>query len=185
MDHSLDKNVVDNIATQIKTIVDYPKPGIMFRDVTSLMQNGEAFAQVIDVFKQQFSECGITAVVGTEARGFIFGAPLAYALGVAFIPVRKPKKLPRETLSQDYTLEYGTDTLEIHTDAINADDTVLLVDDLLATGGTMVATADLVRQLGGKVHGAAFVVTLPDLGGEQRLAEISIEVTGLVSYQGE
>ena len=185
MTDSLDKNIVNNIVSQIKTIADYPKPGIMFRDVTSLMQNGEAFAQVIDLFKQKYSDSGITAIVGTEARGFIFGAPLAYALGVSFVPVRKPGKLPRQTLSQDYTLEYGTDTLEIHTDALGNGDNVLLIDDLLATGGTMEATAHLVRQLGGRVHGAAFVVTLPDLGGEKRLADVAVEVTALVSYEGE
>lgn len=185
MSNSLDKSIVDNIISKIKTVPDYPKPGIMFRDVTSLMQDGEAFAQVIDLFKQKFADSGITAIVGTEARGFIFGAPLAYALGVSFVPVRKPGKLPRQAIAQDYTLEYGTDTLEIHTDALGKDDNVLLVDDLLATGGTMEATAHLVRQLGGKVHGAAFVVTLPDLGGEKRLTDASVEITALVSYEGE
>jgi adenine phosphoribosyltransferase len=181
----METSIVKNITDQIKTVPDYPKPGIMFRDVTSLMQNGEAFAQVIDLFKAKFADQGITAVVGTEARGFIFGAPLAYALGVSFIPARKPKKLPRETLSQDYQLEYGTDTLEIHIDAINDQDNVLLVDDLLATGGTMEATTKLVRQLGGTVHSAAFVVTLPDLGGEKRLADLSVETMSLVSFDGE
>lgn len=181
----MDKAILDNIEQSIKAIPDYPKAGIMFRDVTSLMQNGEAFSQVIDLFKQKYADCGITTIVGTEARGFIFGAPLAYALGVSFVPVRKPRKLPRETIAQDYELEYGTDTIEIHTDAIVADDKVLLVDDLLATGGTIEATAKLVRQLGGTVIGAAFVVTLPDLGGEQRLKDLDVDFTALVSYEGE
>lgn len=185
MSNSQDKSIVDNIINNIKAVPDYPKPGIMFRDVTSLMQNGEAFAQVIDFFKQKYADSGITTVVGTEARGFIFGAPLAYAMGVSFVPVRKPGKLPREVISQDYVLEYGTDTIEIHTDALGEGDNVLLVDDLLATGGTMEATAQLVRQLGGKVHGAAFVVTLPDLGGEKRLADLSVDISALVSYEGE
>lgn len=185
MDQNTNSNIIENIKNNIKTIPDYPKPGILFRDVTSLMQNPEAFGQVIDLFKAKFEGKGITAIAGTEARGFIFGAPLAYAMGVSFIPVRKPGKLPRETISQDYALEYGTDTLEIHTDAVNENDTVLLVDDLLATGGTMDATAGLVRQLGGKVYAAAFVVSLPDLGGEKRLAGLDIDITTLVSFDGE
>lgn len=179
------ENKLQNITDHIKTVPNYPKEGIMFRDVTSLMQNGEAFAQVIDMFKEKFSGQGITTIVGTEARGFIFGAPLAYAMGISFVPVRKPGKLPRETLSQDYELEYGTDTIQIHTDAIEKGDKVLLVDDLLATGGTMDATAKLVRQLGGEVVSSAFVVSLPDLGGEKRLADLDVKVMTLVSYEGE
>lgn len=176
---------IENIKNSIKTVPDYPKPGIMFRDVTSLMQDAQAFTQVIELFKNHYADKGITAIAGTEARGFIFGAPLAYAMGVSFIPVRKPGKLPRETIAQDYDLEYGTDTLEIHTDAVSDKDTVLLVDDLLATGGTMEATANLVRKLGGKVHGAAFVVSLPELGGEDRLAKLDVDVSTLVSFDGE
>jgi adenine phosphoribosyltransferase len=181
----MDQNILTKLRDTIKTVPNYPKEGIMFRDVTSLMQNGEAFAQVIDLFKAKFADAGITTIVGTEARGFIFGAPLAYAMGVSFVPVRKPGKLPREVLSQDYDLEYGTDTLQIHTDAITDKDNVLLVDDLLATGGTMEATANLVRKLGGTVHGAAFVVTLPELGGEKRLADLDVEITTLVEFEGE
>jgi adenine phosphoribosyltransferase len=181
----MSQKILKNIKDSIKTVPDYPKKGIMFRDVTSLMQDPEAFAQVIDLFKAKFENQGITTIVGTEARGFIFGAPLAYAMGVSFVPVRKPGKLPRATLSQDYALEYGTDTLQIHTDAIKAGDSVLLVDDLLATGGTMDATAHLVRQLGGTVFGAAFVVTLPELGGEKRLADLDVYITALISFEGE
>ncbi len=185
MDQKTLKEIVDNIKNNIHTVPDYPKPGIMFRDVTSVMQNAKAFSQVIDLFKTEFEGQGITAIAGTEARGFIFGAPLAYAMGVSFIPVRKPGKLPRKTVARDYALEYGTDTLEIHVDAIHGNDVVLLVDDLLATGGTMEATAGLVRELGGKVFGAAFVVSLPDLGGEKRLANLGVDVTTLVSFDGE
>ena len=181
----MDQNILTNLRDTIKTVPDYPKEGIMFRDVTSLMQNPQAFAQVIDLFKETFAGKGITTIVGTEARGFIFGAPLAYAMGVSFVPVRKPGKLPRATLSQDYDLEYGKDTLQIHTDAITSGDSVLLVDDLLATGGTMEATANLVRQLGGTVYGAAFVVTLPELGGEKRLADLNVDITTLVEFEGE
>lgn len=168
----------------IKSVQDYPKPGILFRDVTSLMQDGAAFAAVIDHLKQHYSGHGITKIVGTESRGFIFGAPLAYAMGVAFVPVRKPGKLPRETIAESYQLEYGQDTLEIHLDAIAPEDKVLLVDDLLATGGTIDATTKLVRRLGGQVTDATFVVNLPDLGGQQRLEALGLTIHSLVDFPG-
>lgn len=168
----------------IKSVQDYPKPGILFRDVTSLMQDGAAFAAVIDHLKQHYSGHGITKIVGTESRGFIFGAPLAYAMGVAFVPVRKPGKLPRETIAESYQLEYGQDTLEIHLDAIEPEDKVLLVDDLLATGGTIDATTKLVRRLGGQVTDATFVVNLPDLGGQQRLEALGLTIHSLVDFPG-
>ncbi len=168
----------------IKAVPDYPKPGILFRDVTSLMQDPQAFAAVIDNFKQHYANQGFTKIIGTESRGFIFGAPLAYALGVAFVPVRKPGKLPRERIAQSYQLEYGEDTLEIHTDAIVPGDKVLLVDDLLATGGTIDATTQLVRRLGGEVADAAFVVNLPDLGGDKRLAALQLKVYALIDFAG-
>ncbi|MFN6263360.1 MAG: adenine phosphoribosyltransferase [Chromatiaceae bacterium] len=168
----------------IKSVLDYPKPGILFRDVTSLMQDGAAFAAVIDHLKQHYSGHGITKIVGTESRGFIFGAPLAYAMGVAFVPVRKPGKLPRETIAESYQLEYGQDTLEIHLDAIAPEDKVLLVDDLLATGGTIDATTKLVRRLGGQVTDATFVVNLPDLGGQQRLEALGLTIHSLVDFPG-
>ena len=168
----------------IKTVADYPKPGILFRDVTSLMQDGPAFALVIDALKQHFSTHGITKVVGTESRGFIFGAPLAYALGVAFVPVRKKGKLPRERIQQSYQLEYGEDILELHLDAIQQGDKVLMVDDLLATGGTIEATTQLIRRLGGDVAHAAFVIALPELGGVERLEKMGLSVLSLVDYDG-
>ncbi|MDX3775196.1 adenine phosphoribosyltransferase [Chromatiaceae bacterium AAb-1] len=169
----------------IKTVENYPKPGIMFRDVTSLMQDGPGFRKVIDAFKAQYSDKGITKIVGTESRGFIFGAPLAYALGISFVPVRKPGKLPRERIKESYQLEYGEDTLELHADAIYSGDKVLLVDDLLATGGTIEATTKLVRRLGGIVEDAAFVIALPDLGGVTRLERLALNVLSLVEYHGE
>jgi len=168
----------------IKAVPDYPKPGILFRDVTSLLQDASAFSQVIEHLKQQYADRGINKIIGTESRGFIFGAPLAYALGVAFVPVRKPGKLPRATIGETYQLEYGQDTLEIHTDAISAGDKVLLVDDLLATGGTIDATTKLVRRLGGEVQDAAFIVNLPDLGGEKRLQALGLTVYSLVDFPG-
>ena len=168
----------------IKSVQDYPKPGILFRDVTSLMQDGTSFKKVIDAFCHFYAGKGITKIVGTESRGFIFGAPLAYALGVSFVPVRKPGKLPRETIAESYQLEYGQDTLEIHLDAIAPEDKVLLVDDLLATGGTIDATTQLVRRLGGEVADAAFVVNLPDLGGDKRLAALQLKVYALIDFAG-
>ncbi|WP_199609055.1 adenine phosphoribosyltransferase [Flocculibacter collagenilyticus] len=173
------------IKASIKAVADYPKPGIMFRDVTSLMQDPEAFSLVINHFKEKYQDQGFTKIIGTEARGFIFGAPLAYAMGVSFVPVRKPGKLPRETIAESYALEYGTDTLEIHTDALEAGDKVLLVDDLLATGGTIEATAKLAERLGAKAEHAAFVVSLPDLGGEARLKNLNIDVHAIVEYEGD
>lgn len=169
----------------IKTVENYPKPGITFRDVTSLMQDGASFRKVIDAFAAHYRAQGITKIIGTESRGFIFGAPLAYALGISFVPVRKPGKLPRERISQSYTLEYGEDALELHADAIVAGDKVLLVDDLLATGGTIDATVKLVRRLGGQVQDAAFVIALPELGGVARLEALGLNLFSLVEYQGE
>ena len=177
--------MLDLIKNSIKTIPDYPKPGIMFRDVTSLMQDAEAFAKTIELFEIKYKDQGITAIVGTEARGFIFGAPLALKMGVPFIPVRKPGKLPREVISQDYQLEYGTDTMQIHTDALTSADKVLMVDDLLATGGTIEATTSLIRQLGATVNDACFVVNLPALGGEQRLDKLNINSYSLTEFDGE
>ncbi|KFK97561.1 MULTISPECIES: adenine phosphoribosyltransferase [unclassified Serratia (in: enterobacteria)] len=172
------------IKDSIKTIPDYPKPGILFRDVTSLLENPLAYAASIELLVERYREAGFTKVVGTEARGFLFGAPVALALGVGFVPVRKPGKLPRATLCESYELEYGTDRLEIHSDAITADDKVLMVDDLLATGGTIEATVKLIRRLGGAVTDAAFIINLPDLGGETRLNGLGIDCYSLVDFAG-
>lgn len=172
------------IKDSIKTIPNYPKPGILFRDVTSLLENPRAYALSIELLVERYRDAGITKVVGTEARGFLFGAPVALALGVGFVPVRKPGKLPRTTLSESYDLEYGSDQLEIHTDAITHDDNVLVVDDLLATGGTIEATSTLIRRLGGTLKHAAFIINLPDLGGETRLNRLGIDCYCLVDFAG-
>jgi len=166
-------------------IPDYPKPGILFRDVTGILDNAAAFTLTIDVLANKYKDLGFTKVVGTEARGFLFGAPLALKLGLGFVPVRKPGKLPRATFAQDYELEYGTDTLEIHQDALDASDKVLIVDDLLATGGTIEATTKLIRKLGAKTEHAAFVISLPDLGGEERLAGLGLDTYSLLQYEGD
>ncbi|MBW8186664.1 adenine phosphoribosyltransferase [Shewanella nanhaiensis] len=173
------------IKQSIKTIPDYPKPGILFRDVTSLLEDHTAYKATMDILVQHYKDHGFTKIVGTEARGFLFGAPLALELGVGFVPVRKPGKLPRETISESYELEYGHDVLELHVDAINENDKVLVVDDLLATGGTIEATVKLIRKLGGEVKHAAFVISLPDLGGVKRLEEMDLELVTLCEFEGE
>lgn len=172
------------IKDSIKTIPDYPKPGILFRDVTSLLEDPKAYAASIQLLADRYRDAGVTKVVGTEARGFLFGAPVALALGVGFVPVRKPGKLPRETISETYDLEYGTDSLEIHVDAIQPGEKILVIDDLLATGGTIEATAKLIRRLGGEVTDAAFIINLPELGGEKRLNSLNINCYSLVSFDG-
>lgn len=172
------------IKSSIKSIPNYPKEGIIFRDITSLVEVPEAFKATIDLIVAQYKDKGITKVIGTESRGFIFGAPVALALNVPFVLVRKPGKLPRETIAQSYQLEYGQDTLEIHTDAIQAGDNVLIIDDLLATGGTVEATVKLVERLGGEVKNAAFVINLPELGGEQRLRQLGVVPFSLVNFEG-
>ena len=179
------KETLELIKNSIATIPDYPKPGIMFRDVTSLLENADAFAATIELMSETFKDKGITKIVGTEARGFIFGAPLALALGTGFVPVRKPGKLPRKAISQSYELEYGMDTLELHVDALDSNDKVLIVDDLLATGGTVDATVKLIRETGAQVEEAVFVISLPELGGQARLEEQGIQVTTLVEFEGE
>ena len=177
--------MTDLIKDSIKTIADYPKAGIQFRDVTSLMQNAEAFSQVIETFAARYKSENITAIVGTEARGFIFGAPLAYKMNLPFVPVRKPGKLPRDVYSQPYQLEYGEDILEIHADALSESDNVLMVDDLLATGGTIEATSILIKRIGAQVSHACFVVDLPDLGGRARLEAMDLSCFALTEFEGE
>ena len=172
------------IKSSIKSIPNHPKEGIIFRDITSLTEVPEAFGAVNKLISDKYKDQGITKIVGTESRGFIFGAPVAVALNLPFILVRKPGKLPRATISQSYQLEYGEDTLEIHADAIRQGDNVLVIDDLLATGGTVEATVKLVQRLGGTVKNAAFVISLPDLGGEERLRGLGVEPFTLVDFAG-
>ena len=175
---------LDLIKSSIKSIPNYPKEGIIFRDITTLLEVPAAFKATIDLIVEQYRDKGITKVLGTESRGFIFGAPVALALDLPFELVRKPKKLPRETISQSYQLEYGQDTLEMHIDAISEGDNVLIIDDLLATGGTVEATVKLVQRLGGVVKHAAFVINLPELGGEKRLNNLGVDCYTLVNFEG-
>ncbi|OOE98072.1 adenine phosphoribosyltransferase [Salinivibrio sp. IB643] len=175
---------LDVIKQSIQTIPDYPKPGILFRDVTSLMEDPTAYQATIDALVAKYRGQGFTKVIGTESRGFLFGAPLALALALPFVPVRKPGKLPRAVISENYQLEYGEDTLEIHSDAIDDGDKVLVIDDLLATGGTIEATVKLVRRLGGTVEHAGFVISLPDIGGEEKLTALGVSVYSLCEFAG-
>jgi adenine phosphoribosyltransferase len=170
----------DYLKKLIREIPDFPKPGILFYDITTLLKDGPGFRAVIDDLKEHYQGSGVDTVIGIEARGFIFAPALAYALGAGFVPVRKPKKLPSERVSVSYQLEYGTDSLEIHKDAIANGHSVLIVDDLLATGGTAEAVTKLVEQLGGKVAGAGFVIELSFLNGRRKLA--GYDVFSLLKY---
>ena len=161
----------DVIRDAIRTIPGHPKPGINFRDITTLLENPKAFRMAIDQIVHRYMDQGITAVAGIESRGFVFGSVVAYELGVRFLSVRKAGKLPAETISQSYQLEYGEDTMEIHKDCVNAGDRILLIDDLIATGGTVSAAIKLIRQLEGVVVESCFVIDLPDLGGSKKVEE--------------
>ena len=172
------------IEDYIRTIPDFPEPGIMFRDVTTLFQDPRGFRLAVDQLLAPFVGLEIDKVAGLEARGFILGGAVAHQLSKGFIPVRKAGKLPAETIAQDYTLEYGTATVEIHADAIEPGERVLIVDDLLATGGTAEAGIKLIERLGGIVMGCAFVVDLPDLGGAKRLAAMGIDAHTLCAFGG-
>jgi len=165
---------VDDLRARIREVPDFPKPGILFYDITTLLREPAAFAEVIDRMADAVKGERIDLVVGMESRGFIFAAPLAYKLGAGFVPVRKLGKLPAETIEVEYDLEYGTATLEIHRDAITPGQRVLIVDDLLATGGTVLGTIELVRRLGGEIAGLSFMVELTALGGRDRLGEFVI-----------
>jgi adenine phosphoribosyltransferase len=159
----------------IRDIPDFPKPGIIFKDITPLLKNPQAFRETVDFFFKEAENLQITSIAGIEARGFIFGGAAAYRMGVSFVPIRKPCKLPYDTIKESYLLEYGSDTLEIHTDALGKGDRVMLIDDLLATGGTMQAAVRLVEKTGAKVTGVFFVVELGFLNGREKLEGYNVQ----------
>lgn len=172
-----------DLTNYVASIQDFPIEGILFRDITPVMQDGDAFKYACDELIKYAKEIGAEVVVGPESRGFIFGCPVAYELNIGFVPVRKPNKLPRKTISYSYDLEYGSNTLEIHEDAIKPGQKVLIIDDLLATGGTTEAAIKLVEKLGGEVVGCAFLIELVDLKGREKLSKYDIKA--LMQYEGE
>ena len=169
-----------DLRAYIRDIPDFPKPGIVFKDISPLLKDPQAFKACIDRMVQQFKALKVDYVVGIESRGFIIGAPLAHQLGVGFVPIRKPGKLPYQTEKIEYTLEYGSGSLEIHADALAAGQRILVVDDLLATGGTVAATRQLIERLGGHVVGVGFVVELSFLNGRERLS--GLDTHSLITY---
>jgi len=173
-----------NLADSIRAIPDYPKPGIVFRDITTLLGDARAFRRAVDELVQPFAGLKIATIAGIEARGFILGGAVAHQLSAGFVPLRKKGKLPRETVSVTYALEYGTDEIEIHKDAVARGERVLLVDDLIATGGTAAGAVELLSGLGAEVVAACFIVDLPDLGGADRIRRLGVPVRTLVSFPG-
>lgn len=169
-------------ASRIRTVSDWPEPGVQFRDITPLLRDGEVFHALIDAFAERYAEAHIDAVAGIDARGFIIGAALAYRLGCGFIPVRKAGKLPFDTMCESYSLEYGEASVEVHTDAAEPGEHVLVVDDLIATGGTLLAAAKLMHRLGAKIVEAAVVIDLPALGGSARLHASGVPRFALLTY---
>ncbi|MBV9277397.1 MAG: adenine phosphoribosyltransferase [Candidatus Eremiobacteraeota bacterium] len=169
-----------DVTSLVRSIPDFPIPGILFRDITPVLRDKDGFKAAIDLFVDRYSGRGIDYVVGIEARGYILGAPVAYAIGAGFVPVRKPGKLPGSKLTEEYALEYGTNSLEIHDDAIGHGQRVLIVDDLLATGGTAAATGKLLERLGAQVEGFAFLIELTDLHGRDKLG--AADVTSFIKY---
>ena len=174
----------DWVKSRIRTIPDYPKPGIMFRDITTLLGDAQGFRKAIDEMVQPYAGCGIDKVAGIDARGFILGGAVAHQLSVGFVPIRKKGKLPWQTFGQDYALEYGYDKLEIHQDAVVKGHRVLIVDDLIATGGTAEAAVKLLQRVGATVVGCTFVIDLPELGGTRKLEALDVPVKSLCAYTG-
>jgi adenine phosphoribosyltransferase len=174
--------MVEDLRTRIREVPDFPRPGILFYDLTTVMKDVEGFRQSIDLMAERFRDDPVDVVVAMESRGFIFGAPLAYILGAGFAPIRKLGKLPAEKITREYTLEYATNTLEIHRDAVSPGQRVLLVDDLLATGGTVAASLDIVLELGGIPVAVVVLVELDELGGRERLAPYGVEIISFIRY---
>ncbi|MCW4151172.1 adenine phosphoribosyltransferase [Halomonas sp. 18H] len=172
----------DYIKSVVRTVPDWPQEGVNFRDITPLLQNSAAFRKLIDSFVHRYQEMELDAIAAIDARGFIIGAPLAYELGCSFVPVRKKGKLPFQTISETYTLEYGEAEVELHADAFREGDRILLVDDLIATGGTMLAAAKLITRSGGLVVETSTIVDLPDLGGGQLIRDAGYSVFAVCSF---
>lgn len=180
----MNSSISDILRDAIRTIPDYPKPGILFRDITTLLGNARAFRRAVDELVQPFAGGKVDQVAGIEARGFILGGAVAHQLSSGFIPIRKKGKLPHDKVSIAYSLEYGVDEMEVHKDAITPGKSVILIDDLIATGGTAVAAAKLLQGLGAHVEAACFVIDLPDLGGRAKLEALGVPVRTLIAFEG-
>jgi adenine phosphoribosyltransferase len=176
--------IASELADSIRSIPDYPKPGIIFRDITTLLGDARAFRRAIDELVQPYAGLKIDKIAGMEARGFILGGAVAHQLSAGFVPIRKKGKLPHETVRIAYSLEYGVDEMEIHMDAVKPGEKVILVDDLIATGGTAVGAVQLLRQIGADVVSACFVIDLPELGGRKKIEALGVEVRTLVEFEG-
>jgi len=181
----VDKGTLQEIKESIRTIPDYPKPGVQFRDITTLLGNARTFRRVIDELVEPWSVAKVDRVAGIEARGFILGGAVAHQLAAGFVPIRKKGKLPHTTVRVAYSLEYGLDEMEMHEDAVSRGERIILVDDLIATGGTAEAAVKLLRQLGVEILGACFVIDLPELGGSKKLTDLGVPVRTLVSFEGQ
>ena len=180
----MDAGTLQDIKDSIRTIPDYPKPGVQFRDITTLLGNARAFRRVVDELVEPRTVCKVDRVAGIEARGFILGGAVAHQLAAGFVPIRKKGKLPHTTVRVAYSLEYGLDEIEMHEDAVSRGERIILVDDLIATGGTAEAAVRLLRKLGVEILGACFVIDLPELGGSKKLADLGVPVRTLVSFEG-
>ena len=174
-------DVIANVKSKIRSVNDFPKEGIIIRDITTALKEPDVLKEMIDYLCDQFKDVKIDYIAGIESRGFIFGMPMAYKLNAGFVPIRKPNKLPAETISQEYQLEYGTDKIEIHTDAIKEGDNVLIVDDLLATGGTAEAACKLINKTGGNLVGIAFLIELEDLKGRDKFDK-NLKIVSMLKY---
>ena len=181
----MNPTLTEELAASIRAIPDYPKPGIVFRDISTLLQDARAFRRAVDALVHPYIGLGMQSVAGIEARGFILGGAIAHQLTLGFVPIRKKGKLPHETVRIAYSLEYGVDEMEMHRDAVRPGDKVLLTDDLIATGGTAEAAVKLLQELGAEVVAACFVIDLPDLGGRARIEALGVPVRTLVEYEGD
>ena len=180
----MNSTLEQTLLSAIRTIPDYPKPGILFRDITTLLGNARAFRRAVDELVHPYSGTGVSKIAGIEARGFILGGAMAHQLSAGFVPIRKKGKLPHTTVRVAYSLEYGVDEMEMHTDAVQPGEKVILVDDLIATGGTAEGAVKLLRQMGAEIVAACFVIDLPDLGGRKKLEALGVNVRTLIGFAG-
>ena len=174
-----------NLKSLIRTVPNYPKPGILFRDISTLLYNGNALKYITEIYYNRYKDISLNGIAAIEARGFIFGAILAEKLGISFIPIRKKGKLPCKVFSEEYQLEYGTDILEVDITAIKKNDNILVIDDLIATGGTAIATGNLINKFSANIHEYTFLIDLPDLGGAKKLIDRNYNVYSLMEFPGE